>query len=146
MKWLASGALLATVIAACAASAPKPMATAAPEAGAPPMAPVSADTPEHQQIQQLADQIDHQRSTLRLPEQHGAPMGVEPHVTNVCKRDPSETCVQTCQLSDSICDNTKKICDIAQTLQGDDWAAKKCGDANATCSAATKQCCECASS
>ena len=60
-----------------------------------------------------------------------------------CVRNPSATCSDTCQLSDSICDNAKKICDIANQLPGDDWAAKKCSEGNETCSAAKTQCCEC---
>ncbi|HEY0251207.1 MAG TPA: hypothetical protein VGC41_06750 [Kofleriaceae bacterium] len=140
VKFLVAAALVTAMIVAC--GSPKA------SVGAPPMAPQSAvvsDTPEHHQIQELSDQIDQQRGSLRIPEQHAAPMtsmtaGVEPQV---CKRDPSATCVQTCQLSDSICDNAKKICDLAQTLREDDWAAKKCGDANATCGTAAKTCCEC---
>lgn len=144
MKLVVAGALIASIIAACASS---PRSTTAPEAPAPAQV-MPSSSPEHAQIQQLADQIDRQRGTLQLSEPHATPMAAGSAVAPppTCKRDPSETCTQTCQLSDSICDNAKKICDIAQTLRDDDWAANKCADANATCAAASKQCCECASS
>ena len=55
----------------------------------------------------------------------------------------TDTCKQSCTLSDSICANAKKICDIAKQLGADPWADQKCSDGNATCSAAHKQCCDC---
>lgn len=140
VKLVVAGALVASIVAACASNPHSP-----PEAPAPASV-MPGVSPEHAQIQQLwdqIDQIDRQRGSLPPSGPHAMPMAAG---SAACKRDPSETCTQTCQLSDSICDNAKKICDIAQTLRDDDWAAKKCADANATCDAAAKQCCECASS
>jgi hypothetical protein len=134
---LVAGACMALAI-ACAASQ-------APMAVTPQMAPASGSS--HDQIQELANQLDAKRVELKLPEQHGivnnaTPMGTTPDVP-ACARAQSDTCTQTCTLADSICDNSKKICELADQLAGDAWAAQKCADGNATCAAATKRCCEC---
>jgi len=141
-KWVALAAATSMVV-ACASSAMQAQSGAAPEprqqTGAP------AGSP-HDQIEALSQQIDQQRVELKLPAPSAmTPMAAGSNVTATCVRSPSAVCSQTCQLSDSICDNAKKICDIAKQLPADDWAAKKCSEGNETCSAAKAQCCECSS-
>jgi hypothetical protein len=131
---LVAGGLVGLAI-ACA-SAPRPAiapATAMPgESTAGP----------HDQIQQLSNQIDTDRIQMNLPA--ASPMAIAPEpVQAACTRSPSETCTQTCTLSDSICRNAKQICDLANQLAGDAWATQKCSDAKSTCATATKRCCEC---
>ena len=93
---------------------------------------------EHKQITDLAQQIADERGQLPVPTaaQMSAPVAT-------CMRNTSATCTQTCQLTDSICSNADKICEIAKKLHGDDWADKKCTENRTTCTTATTQCCEC---
>jgi hypothetical protein len=61
-----------------------------------------------------------------------------------CTPGQSTVCKDTCTLSDSICDNAGKICEIAQDLGGNDaWANEKCASGIASCDAARKRCCGC---
>jgi hypothetical protein len=61
-----------------------------------------------------------------------------------CKPAPSETCQSSCQLSDSICSNSKKICKIAGDLGGgDSYANGKCASGKASCTASRGRCCGC---
>jgi hypothetical protein len=155
-------AAAATTIVACAmGGAPKSaMSPPTPQtAGAP--APVELpqpNTPQDDQIAQLAREIDDARGTLQLPpptpgsgRTAAVPMTSDAHPT-VAPVEPtqatchpaSDTCSQTCTLSESICGNAKKICDIANELPGDAWASNKCVEGNETCAAAKKRCCDCA--
>jgi len=102
-----------------------------PSAGAP--------SSPHQEIDALANEIETERAKLPTPTATQMSGGGSP----TCVRNASAVCTQTCQLTDSICSNAEKICDIAKKLQDDDWAATKCKDNRATCSTATTQCCEC---
>jgi hypothetical protein len=130
---VAAGALFAIV--ACASQNMRASQQAMPAA---PVAGGAASSP-HDQIEALAQQIETDRGSLKLPTTISASA---PPAT--CVRNPSATCTQTCKLSDSICDNAKKICDIATTeLANDDWAQKKCTENRSTCSVAAQQCCEC---
>jgi hypothetical protein len=61
-----------------------------------------------------------------------------------CRPATSERCTSACTLATSICDNQRKICDLARALAGDDWAAHKCEKARASCTAAHEACCGCA--
>jgi hypothetical protein len=115
------------------------------------------NSPEADKIDALVADIDQARGSMQLPEQHGnralAPRTsgmsggsapVAPTANMTCEpKGQGDTCKQMCTLSDSICVNAKKICDIAGEMAGDDWAAQKCADGNATCDAAKKKCCEC---
>jgi hypothetical protein len=122
--------------------------------GAPQPAP-RPNSPEADQIDALVAQIEKARG---LPLEHGAVPQVEnihssamsggtapvaPTATCEIPKGQSDTCKQSCTLSDSICANAKKICDLAGQMAGDAWAAQKCSDGNATCATAKKQCCEC---
>ncbi|MEO8846985.1 MAG: hypothetical protein ABI591_28855 [Kofleriaceae bacterium] len=96
-------------------------------------------SPEHQQIEDLERQIADEHA--KLPQRSTTSMGVGSNPT--CVRNASAVCTQTCELSDSICTNSAKICELADKLSGDDWAATKCKDNKATCETAKTQCCEC---
>jgi hypothetical protein len=60
-----------------------------------------------------------------------------------CHPAATERCKDACTLSTSICDNQQKICDLANQLAGDDWAAGRCEHARASCQAAHDSCCSC---
>jgi len=59
------------------------------------------------------------------------------------KEPSTDTCQDTCNLKDAICDNAQDICRIAGELDGDAWADEKCRSARASCKEATEKCCEC---
>jgi hypothetical protein len=134
---LIAAAASTVVVVACGSAAlqSRPPPTVAPQT----MPSAGAASPEHQQIEDLARQIADEHA--RLPERSGTPMGAGANPT--CVRNASAVCTQTCELSDSICANSAKICGIADKLPGDEWAATKCKDNKATCDTAKTQCCEC---
>jgi hypothetical protein len=68
---------------------------------------------------------------------------IKPKDDPQCKPAASQTCKDSCTLADSICDNAKKICDIATELRSDVWANDKCTSGNASCVAAHDKCCGC---
>jgi len=150
------GAVLCMIAVACAASRPQkaaaPAATGGMEAPQRPEI-VKPLSPQDDEIEQLARDLEAKRVELGLPTEPGCagatcaqtpePLAlVQP--TAEC-RPQTETCKQSCTLSDSICENSKKICDLAGQLAGDAWAAKKCTDGNTTCTAAKAKCCKCTS-
>jgi hypothetical protein len=138
-------ALLALV--GCSAAHPK-SASEAPAAAAP------ADP--HAQIEALDRAI-----TDELAQAHVAPPApaactgascatamatpfATPSVSDAaCHPAASDPCREACTLSSSICANQAKICELAQQLPGDDWAATKCTGARASCQAAHDHCCSC---
>ncbi len=129
---------------ACAARATAPSQTPAP----PPTMPSSP----HDQIQQLSDQIDTDRARMALAEPPpqmpmsatAQPMGEVPSSHDAaCHHGTSQTCGDSCNLSDSICTSAKKICDLASGLANDKWAAEKCDRGKTTCAAAQAKCCSC---
>jgi hypothetical protein len=143
------------VLAACAAGSKKPMA-----AEAKPMHTSSADAPgtsplpgsPHDQIQQLEDQIAISRAELKLEEPTlqeirlapAEPMGALPAQQDPkCKPAKNDTCTTSCTLSDSICGNANKICELAKSMPGDNWALNKCAKANTTCEQSRTKCCGC---
>jgi hypothetical protein len=128
---LAAGACVALVI-ACAAQQPSAMAPAAANTSSP-----------HEEIERLSNEIDADQG--RFPANATTPMAAVPEAPPpaTCVRSPSDTCTQTCTLSDSICRNAKQICDLADQLPGDAWATQKCTGAKASCSTATRRCCDC---
>lgn len=137
-------------VASCAASKPVDKSTApsaAPEAGAAELAP-----DPREEIRRLDAQIAESRTQLGLDEPTPAmlegvstqPMSVAPSSEDpTCKPAPTERCKTSCDLSDSICENAQKICDIAEQLQGDTWAAGMCAKANKTCEGSRAKCCGC---
>jgi hypothetical protein len=141
-------------LAACAAGGSKK--AMAPEAA--PGQATGAQSPEvlpgspHDQINQLEDQITISRAELKLEEPapgtysgtSAEPMGAKPALEDPkCKPAKNDTCTASCTLSDSICGNANKICEIAKTLPGDDWALNKCAKANTTCEQSRTKCCGC---
>ncbi len=150
---LAVGAL-AVAIVACASAQRAPSATSAtaPAQTMPAAPEARPHSPQDDEIARLAQEIDQHRVELALPPPtYGNPnvvpasSGTEPAVAPepVCHPGTSSTCTQSCTLSTSICDNAHKICEIANELPGDEWAARKCSEGNQTCSAARTQCCSC---
>ena len=74
------------------------------------------------------------------------PMSTFPKSTDEsCHPAASQTCTDSCKLSDGICDDAAKICEIAGKLPGDTWAAGKCDSGKASCGDAHKSCCACSS-
>jgi hypothetical protein len=140
-------------VAACGGAKPAAMQapTAAPESaqtGGAEVMPPSA----HDQIEALDAEITASRSKLALDEPTeqaimGAPMeprGAMPSTQDTkCHPAQTETCKTSCTLSDSICSNANKICEIAKTLGSDNWALNKCAKANTTCEASKGKCCGC---
>ena len=51
--------------------------------------------------------------------------------------------MDTCKISNDICVNADRICDIAADLGGDAWADEKCESATMACEEAAQQCEEC---
>jgi hypothetical protein len=145
------------VLAACAAGgAKKSMAPPAAEshtagaADAPGTSPLPGSTRD--QIQQLDDQITISRAKLELEEPTAAaiqsapvqPMGALPAQQDPkCKPAKNDTCTTSCTLSDSICGNANKICELAKSMPGDNWALNKCAKANTTCEQSRTKCCGC---
>ncbi len=136
-------------MASCGASRQKEAAApaSAPEAGTAVMPPSP-----RAQIEDLDRLIDADRAQLGLDEPTdamlegapAAPMSVAPSSEDpTCRPAATDTCKTSCTLSDSICGNAEKICQLAQDMAGDDWAANKCAKANQTCEASRAKCCGC---
>ncbi len=146
MRWISLGALSSVTIVACASQrSAQPMAPAAAQV-------LVASSPQHDEIARLSQQIAEQRSTLGLaappphlmtPETPMTPMTPMTGGNAGCVRSAASTCAQSCTLSDTICENAKKICDIAKQLPGDTWAQDKCSEGAATCDQARAACCAC---
>lgn len=140
-----------SAIVACATASQRPAAPAATAAHEQP--PMMAGDP-HAQIEQLSANIEQQRQQMGLPAHAttaaaaAVPMAATPlpppaAQDKTCHPAPSETCSDSCKLSDSICDSAGKICKLAEDLAGDTWAADKCTTARDTCDAAHHKCCGC---
>jgi hypothetical protein len=154
---LAAGALCAIAIAcggAKSAMSPPPTAAAA---GAMPRA---GDSHSHDEIDELSRKIDADLATLGVP-RPAPPLaaciqppcvaealsagirpghGAEPD----CRPGAGDVCRDSCQLSDSICDSSGRICRIASELGGGDaYANEKCASGKASCDAARTKCCGC---
>ena len=143
-RGLVLGALLAGMI-ACAAgprAARTPPVTSGSE---PPVAPVLTGDP-HAQIEALERDITAKGGTFE-PQATMAtaatPMSVPSSTDPTCHPAATPSCGDVCKLSDSICDDAKKICDIAVTLGNDTWAAGKCESGKQSCSDAHASCCSC---
>jgi hypothetical protein len=127
--WLGA-AVIAAIAVACAAQ-PRPASSS------------STQSP-HDEIQALSNEIDSQRTQLGVT--NASPMAAPTNPVAAaasCPRPDNDRCSQTCTLSDSICGNAKRICELADQLVGDTWANGKCGDAKQVCAEAATRCCEC---
>lgn len=73
------------------------------------------------------------------------PYDVTPRVEDsTCKPATTDVCTQSCTLSDSVCDNAGKICNIATQLGGADaYANAKCQSGNDACKRTREKCCGC---
>jgi hypothetical protein len=156
--WLGvlAGALCAIAI-ACGGSSKYAQSPATSGAAAPPMPGGGAGRAE---IDELSRKIDADLAAMGV-ERPAAPMaacirppcaaealstGVRPaHAAEPeCRPGAGEVCRDSCQLSDSICDSSGRICRIASELGGDDaYANEKCASGKASCDAARTKCCGC---
>jgi hypothetical protein len=142
---------LLVVLVSCGGSksamkAPAPQASAGgAEAGPIPPTP-------HEEIERLDYQITLGAGELRLEEPmpdmiDGAPktpMGaMTPESDPKCHPPQNDTCKTSCTLSTSVCRNADKICTLANSMAGDNWAMNKCARANLMCEASHKKCCAC---
>jgi hypothetical protein len=125
-------------------------ASAAPETTTGAQSPMPGNP--HDEINQLEEKITIDRAELKLEEPtpqmiSGAsadPMGATPALQDPkCRPAQNETCKTSCTLSDSICGNANRICEIAKSLTGDNWAMGRCAKANTTCEQSRTKCCGC---
>jgi hypothetical protein len=137
------------VVAACAA--PKARSMAAPEAAVGGAAPGEAGS-ARAEIRRLADEIERERGEGQFAEPvpsvlegiQPTPMATVPSSADAtCKPAKTERCTSSCKLSDSICKNAGRICDLAEDLPGDEFAEGHCKRAKVTCDTAHASCCTC---
>lgn len=151
---LVAGMSLAFVMACASAHKASPSAAgASPSSDVPSPSMMPADP--HAQITELAKQIELSRGKLGLPpapvtmaacpgnQCSPAPEAMTTQADTTCHPAQSDTCTSSCTLSDSICDNASKICNLAKQLPGDAWASERCTSANASCHDAHDKCCAC---
>jgi hypothetical protein len=148
-RWL--GVVLGGALVACAGGSPKTSAVA-PATMAPEMAPGD----RHAEIEALDRQITDELARAHVtppaaPACRGdacatamsQPFAVPAATDAACHPAASDKCTDVCTISTSICGNQQRICELAQQLAGDDWAANKCAAARASCQAAHDSCCSC---
>lgn len=70
-------------------------------------------------------------------------LAVKPSDDPTCTHGDSQTCKDTCQIADAICDAATKICGIASEMNNDAWANEKCSSGNASCEKSRGKCCGC---
>jgi hypothetical protein len=132
---LVLGAVLGAVLAACASR--------------PSMMPAAELELRQKEIQDYWMQIRQWRVERGWSAEPVPPRPEERAVTPATRkcettREPStDTCQDTCNLKDAICDNAESICRIAKQLENDGWADGKCRSARASCAEARQRCCEC---
>jgi hypothetical protein len=96
------------------------------------------------EIQQRMEAINSDVASLALPPQSIAMAAPAPTVSpRTCTAGPSQACQDVCKIDDSICGNAKRICELADQLAGDGWAAEQCAKAKQTCEASQQKCCAC---
>ncbi len=147
-------ALAAACLAAIACGAGSARSTA------PPAAPSASAIPEvgprdaHAEIEELDRAISAKLASAQIPPPVATCSGAtcatamnEPFTTPAsdpaCRPPPGDRCSNLCTLSVSICRNQERICNLAQQLPDDEWAANKCTGARASCDAAHDACCGC---
>lgn len=148
MRALVAGVACMAILAACGASKTQYASPAVAESSAA-GSPMPGDP--RAEIEQLWATIEQQRGDLGLaaptsPIEPGpaAPMSTTPLSTDdTCKPAKTDKCTQSCTFSDSICKNAARICELAQQLAADTWAAEKCTRAKQTCETAHESCCGC---
>jgi len=146
-----AGACCALVIACAPGGRPRNATAPAPTSAE--AAPGMPQDP-HSQIERLDQEITEARTKLGLPEVAPVASCTGPNCPSVaipmaatsdptCHPATNDTCTNTCTLSDSICGNATKICDLAKQMQGDTWAADHCTSATTSCQTAHVRCCGC---
>lgn len=121
---LAAGGF-AVVIAACAAKSEAPGPNT-----------VNGPPPAADEILALENQMSNWRVELGLkPRPVSADNGAV--AAEVC--EGLTECKDPCKLSEAICQNAERICDIAKS-DGGDWANNKCRDAKRSCKEAREVC------
>lgn len=145
---------------ACASGSARHSSAASPTTagGADPL----ASSPERQEIARLDAEIDAELARHNQPPAPTPPcagvgcvgaaataveMGVGPRVESdpkTCKPAPSDTCKDSCTLSNSICTNAGRICELAKKLGDNDaWANEKCAKGTDSCKQSEQRCCSC---
>ena len=159
MKGIALGAAAAALV-ACAAAGSKQMVQAPPTAGAADAGAVMpSGSAEHTEIAQLdqaitdeltkrglavpADATCGARCDMAAIAMDSKPVTSDPRMQS-CKPGASDTCQDSCTLSDSICKNADRICTIAHQLgDRDAYANDKCVRGSQSCQASKQRCCSC---
>lgn len=156
VKQLVAATLVMAIVACAGAKRQAPSPAVAPRETAPaaaveprPVSPMPGDP--RTEIEELSQAIEARRADLGLAEPPpvaspgpATPMATIPSSTDAtCRPAKTERCTSSCTLSDSICKNAARICELASQLEGDAWAANKCTRAKQTCTAAHDTCCSC---
>lgn len=160
MKGILFGMGCAVLVACAAGGAKQSRVSAPPTAGADAsMMPQPNGSGEHAEIAQLDQAITDEltKRNLAVPADAtcgpacdmGAiamdtkPVQQDPRMQS-CKPGASETCSDSCTLSDSICKNADRICTIAHQLGDHDaYANDKCVRGSQSCQASKQRCCSC---
>ncbi len=160
MKGILFGMACAALV-ACAASPAKQGVSAPPRASGADasMMPQPNGSAEHAEIEKLDQAITDEltKRNLAVPADAtcgpacdmGAiamdtkPVTEDPRMQS-CKPGASDTCQDSCTLSDSICKNADRICTIAHQLgDRDAYANDKCVRGSQSCQASKQRCCSC---
>lgn len=143
---LLAAAMLA--IAACGGRAGKQAMQTTPESvhdadgdAADAIDPTSMDR-RHGEIEQLAAKISEYGEGIGI--RMSADKGPDDEGATTCELEhyPDE-CDDMCGLSESICRNSERICELANELAGNAWAAEQCESATRSCKRARIACCNC---
>jgi hypothetical protein len=158
VRGIALGAAAAALV-ACASAGRKSTVAAPPSAGADAGAVMPGGSPEHAEIAQLDQAITDEltKRGLAVPAEatcgpacdmaaiamDSKPVTQDPRMQS-CKPGASDTCQDSCTLSDSICKNADRICTIAHQLgDRDAYANDKCVRGSQSCQASKQRCCSC---
>ncbi len=140
---LAVGLTVAVLLAACGAGhrPPRHQGSVGPNP-MPPLADVRAE------IEALDLAIATDRASLDLdapgPDAIAAVQAAEVgRAGDTCAPPTGDRCVDACRLSDAICGNAARICELARGLPGDAWATERCDAGKASCAASIERCCGC---
>ncbi len=135
--------LLSLAVAACAAheyaAAPAPRTVPAEGRDQPKARISSLDDHLGQSLGQLGLERPSNAEVMDAIQRGGTP---EPRACPA-PPPPTQACSDICTLAGSICDDAKRICDLAAQLAGDDWAAEKCESGRLSCEKASERCCNC---
>lgn len=126
----------------------------APTAGQAPLSPNSHAGRHDPDIAALDREIDEAFAKMQVARPAARPgqvpdltMSAKVNITAAedpeCKRGTGDVCTQSCTLADSICNNAKRICDIASKLENDAWANERCTNSTESCRVAHQKCCGC---